>query len=163
MGFFGKWRMPTSRNSLRNLSNSRSKRPMQGRAPRPSNLPNRNLLSPLCRSRAALSSSNARTAENGLRHEVVSGGYIPSREDCKRVPPGIRSGEFLLHPALANRRDSKMENVPARQRGVYFYARHRSLFKASRLGWLPESIHRLYQPQRRAAFLRAGCGFHRRL
>ena len=98
-----------------------------------------------------------------LRHEVVSGGYIPSREDCERVPPGIRSGEFLLHPALANRRDSKMENVPARQRGVYFYARHRSIFKASRLGWLPESVHRLYQPQRRAAFLRTGCGFHRRL
>ena len=133
------------------------------RAPRPSNLPNRNLLSSLCRSRAALSSSNVRIAENGLRHEAMSGRYIPGREDCERVPSRICSGELLLHPTMANRRNSKMENVPARQRGIYFYARYRSVFKAGRLGWIPESVHRLYQPQQRAAFLRAGCGFHRRL
>ena len=109
------------------------------------------------------SSSNVRIAENGLRHEAMSGRYIPSREDCERVPSRICSGELLLHPTMANRRNSKMENVPARQRGIYFYARYRSVFKASRLGWIPESVHRLYQPQQRAAFLRAGCGFHRRL
>ena len=92
MGFFGKWRMPTSRSSLRNPSNSRPKRPMQSRAPRPSNLPNRNLLSSLCRSRAALSSSNVRIAENGLRHEAMSGRYIPGREDCE---PRLCRGRFF--------------------------------------------------------------------
>ena len=161
MGFFGKWRMPTSRSSSRNPSNSRPKRPMQSRAPRPSNLPNRNLLSSLCRSRAALSSSNVRIAENGLRHEAMSGRYIPGREDCERVPPRVRSGELLLHPTMANRRNSKMENVPARQRGIYFYARYRSVFKASRLGWLPESVHRLYQTLQGAASLPRWCAFQR--
>ena len=80
MACSGMWTIPILRSSSQSLSNSRSKRPIQTRAPKASNLDSLHPFSPLRRNRAALSLSNARTAkivrENRPEYVLESFFYI---------------------------------------------------------------------------------------
>ena len=159
----GMWTIPILRSFSQSLSNSRPKRPIQTRAPKASNLDSLHPFSPLRRNRAALNLSNARTAENGLKHEAVFGGNLPVGEDCAGKQAGVRSGELFLYQAVAGRGNAKMEDVSARQRGIHVYARGRGFVKAGGLGRVPKQVYRLHQPPRCAALLRVGRRYHRRL